>query len=1309
VLNGHAACATALLEHGAVVTDNVKKAGQSGFTLVQHAARNGNKDVVRLLVQRLQEQKMGKAGAAGTESDAAPNPGLPAFHAPGAGSGGAAAPSPAPPSPLSLSATGIAAASTSAAMNGGFITSEEIDFAPHGALPSLGPGGGHHAFHGTCNHAGHGLVACGAADDAACDGLHSFHHSTNHHRQSHLPPPAPVPAGSSNRYDPRSAAGDESGFGSGPGYGSGPVSTMNGYGQCGDHLDIGGDLSASSGAAGLGVSAGAAPGTASRRRAMKDDQVLANRQRERESKRRETEATEARQRLDEAVEQQSIRKLTEAIDHVSKLVLQLGASGGADGTAAGGPAPGAAPSLNGGDDPYAAFATDGGIDTTAGAGAAAPGVGGAAGANPAGSTSQAALASHAVALQMEAGLGLEVQRARKILAGLQAEERRVKEERAREAAGVKRDSNQQLVHKSIAAVLDGGDVRSLTRTVNRARRAILEDEDPAVVEAAAVTTLVVDAEGANAVLATALQNRVLEPLSAAIADMKSASSALALKNGAAAAVRACGGRAPATVIASAEDVYEQLVRERDSAEAEQAAALAQEEAATRALKSAVVSGELRTIERCLEEASSGLLSNESDAASTIEAAKKSLTKSLKSERRKLRQANASKDVDKIDGAVAAATALNVAALEADIATSVQLGALLREQETRRSDLNSAISAGDAQSIAEIRTRLQSLGMFAEAETARSELDNLQKASRARALLSAALKEGQDALASFRAKADPGGAVEEWAWPDGQRMCDLVKRTHGKFGGSLDRLCRDTEQVARDLAAAGRAAVSQAVASGDTRVLAGAIAGYEKSFVNVDSAAMLDPAAGRDALAAARARLAALQAKEQEKVKAEAAQVKTEYALATSRRTVVRQRGARRGRGPATPSVTAPGHSESVASTNSSDDDETLDVDIAMSLGGDDVGRGPPGHLSVNGVVSTAGAGVDGDCSHYYLWRDGTTVQCARCSNVRESVNGEWLQRVKKRGGRAPPEPSAATGDLAPAPCLPPMAMLNGGPSSTGAPVRAGPPPGTVGPPPPAPPPSMVSGGVPVGVKSRVGPPAPPTASLGHRDKMAGFPPMMGNRVPLPPSASGGLAMHQQASVPMGEQQQRQQQRSMEQQRQVQDRQQQEQISRMLRVQAQSSMPGGPPVGHYGGVGGGGGGHQAAQHQHLALAQQQPGGMGSMRGGGGGGGGLRSSRSSGGMVSDHAAAAAVATAVAASSGAYGGGAGARRVALGGGGPPPPPPPPPQSPRQASASASVAAAGAAHQHHATEDAAVDLSMDFANENFGFDIDSLLGKGG
>jgi ankyrin repeat protein len=982
VLNGHSVCAMLLLEYGATVTENAKSAGQTGWTLVQHAAHNGHKDLVRMLIQRLQLQKLkakngapSDVGSRTTDVGVRNTAGTDLATSHGSGKGSAVPPSNgesegrfSPPSPLSLTSADHHAPYGSKS----FTASNGNLPVPDDSRENSRCESGHHPSQSSSS-LNSSMSRCLIREPSGNVGLGPG----VEYAPGNAPESRSVYHGalSANRYDPRAPEGDESCFI--PGQNNDCRTEVNGFGTTSVSSDFVDNLSAT---------ANIAPGSrnTARRRVPKDDRAAASRQRERERKRREAEASEARERLEEAVAQRSVTKLTEAIAHVSKLVLHLATSVNADGNMP----VGAAGGLTGDviEDAYNMPMS------VAEGSASGSGVG-----NVGAMNSQLTSGG---ALSIEVGLGNEVQKARKILAGLQAEERRAKEERAREAQELRRDNSQQLILKAIGTVLEGGDVRALTRTVNRAKRIILDEDDPIVSEASRIGQMINDAEKADLLLKSALRRQDIASLRSAIETVDNSVNALRDANGLGAAVRVFDGKDPGEILRHAQDVCENLVKQRENAVAKQEVAKAQQDAAIRELSISLESGDLHVIERALEVASALLLSKESEESNVIEAAKKVFSKALKVERRKLRQANSTKDVIKIDAAVKAGSALRVSALALDLETSIELSAKLCEQDTVRFELTAAIKSGDEQAIRQMRSRLDALGMFAEAESARAELDNLQRVARVRSLLLSAIQDADDSVEKFRSLNTFAEKVM-WTWPDGQRLCDLVKRSRGKFGGSLDKICDEVDKVAAKLSAAGRDALLVTVADGDTRELAAAIAGYERSFVQVDIPAMFGQQAGRDLLAKANDRLSYLQAKEQEKVKAEAAQVKTEYVLANSRRSAARTRGSRRAR-----NTVQPLRTESVASTNSSEcgEEDVLDSETTFSPQcGDVSGRAVASSVRVNGVLSNLLASIEADCSHFYLWKEGTTVQCGRCGNIRESLNADWLQRVKKRGTNVPPE------------------------------------------------------------------------------------------------------------------------------------------------------------------------------------------------------------------------------------------------------------------------------------------------------------------
>lgn len=988
ILNAHAGCAIALLEHGATVRDNAKNVGSNDLTLVQQAARNGNKDVVRLLVQRLQAQKnnvskpLEPVNASNIPQTVAAAANSFERHASEHVRGVAETKGqdlhPAPPSPLSLSGNTL---SSYAAPD---VDSSSNTMLGNTPLTMSGVSSGNSMFTD--------LAASALAMPPSLP-THNLPNGDYHVDEA-------VKYVSDSKYSyridqrtvSRSTVNTQRCQNCTP-------SSSSSNGVC-DHAPVEADgvhhshtaMQAEHGHLMNGRHALSRENTAesamtpcvkpsSKRRNAKEDRLASNRLRERDLKKREADANEARERLEEAVAQKSVPKLSEAIAHVSKLVLNLATSVGSEGnncSTTNSPASGSN---------YTCDVIERGYGVCHGPYPECDGV-------TADGCARSADNTRSVCIPMDMGLNSEVQKARKMLASLQAQERRIKEERAREVAELKRENSQQLVQKSINTVLEGGDVRGLNRTVNRALRIILDENDRFVGQARKLLNLIAIAEKAYAQLTRVSESCDIDGLESAIASATRASQALIEIDGYAAAVRAFGGQEPAAVFSDATDTLRTLVQERDNVEAERAAAAEKETAALKALEEAAQSGSLQKLEVALEEAAAALTSRESDAAAKVDSAKKTLAKALKSERRKLRQANGTKDVSKIDAAVDAAKALGVIALKGDIESSSQLSELLRAQDSKRSELKNAISEGDTQAIAEIRSGLEQLGMFTEAETARVELDNLQKASRARSLLSNAYGDAKLAIDSFNSRPDSDDGTS-WAWPDAQRLHDLAKKSRGKFGGSLDDICALADMAVEDLAKVGRQVLSSSAKSGDTRKLAAAIASYEKSFSSFKDSGLVNAKAGSDALTTARAQLAELQAKEQEKVRAESAQVTSEYALAASRRSSARSRGARQTRNNFGQWM-APG---SATSTNSSEcgEDDASDADVTLSPCSTDPGsRLPSGRADGNHANNGAG---DSECAHFYMWKEGTKVQCARCFSVRDSDNADWLQRVKKRSAK----------------------------------------------------------------------------------------------------------------------------------------------------------------------------------------------------------------------------------------------------------------------------------------------------------------------
>ncbi len=654
---------------------------------------------------------------------------------------------------------------------------------------------------------------------------------------------------------------------------------------------------------------------------------------------------------------------------------------------------------------------------------------------------------------MEVGLGNEVAKARKMLAELQGEERRARDERAREAADSKRESAQQTVSKAITSTLQGGDPRVLARAVNRALRTVLDRDDPVILEADRVTTTISALEKAEASLCSAKRDRNLSSLRKVTPVVEEALKSVSDIDGNGAAERIFGVADPSAKISEAKALCDELERELRTAEEEKIQAENRERAAQEKLEMAVNTGNMLELERALEHASDALLSKDSELAAAIDSSKRTFAKFLKGERRKLRQANATNDPDVINAAVTATVAMGLKALDAEVDVSRKLATKLLEQEAARETLESAIENSDVTVLGEIKNTLTSLGMFSEAERARSELDALQREARARSLLEIAIADARANIESYRKRkkssgngtsSDDGGS--EWVWPDTQRLYELSERSR-KYGSSIQKLCDSANDLLRNLAIAGKEVLAASISSDDATVIAACISGFEKSFMSSPCSKLFPKDVGTRTLADARRKLAQVQAIDQAKVRAESNKVKVEYVKATMRRTTVRNRSSRNNRSagnsqgntssnsqPTPPKVASPGVAangsskfeiHSGDSNNSSEyggDDEASDVDAAAHPTMAEHLRNVE-HARHNGLrrprvtvlrpvdeqISAEGGDSGGgsrDCSHYYLFKDGTTICCARCGNLRNTNNPDWLARVKKRGNKVPPDLSA---------------------------------------------------------------------------------------------------------------------------------------------------------------------------------------------------------------------------------------------------------------------------------------------------------------
>lgn len=959
VLNEHADCAVTLLRYGAVVADTCKSIGRNNWTLVQYAAHHHEKELVRLLIQRVKEQGIGAGNGrvmstANGTSDSVVTV-LDAEDSVGIGN----------------QANGLSAGPCEMDTN----RLPTFNYPADGAETNLGS-----------------YMAIGEQPDE------DFCH--------HLVDGDGANVSSYQKFDPKALDGDECAFVSG----SRQVNESS--------------------------SENLVKNT-SRRRVVKDDRQ--NAIRAREIKKREAEATEARDRLEEAMSQPSITKLTEAIAHVSKLVLHLATTVGGDVISSGTHLDHT--DTNGYSTHTETYSHGGHVHSSAGG-------------NNKHSSGVSGSAMIPAPLAMEVGLGNKVQKARKMLAGLLAEEKRLREEKEREVEVTKRENTQQTVRKAIVGTLEGGDPRSLARVCNRAVRTILDKNDPIVCEAMSISTLISDLEKWEYARKSASEKKDLDGLAKALPEIKNAVTQLKEKGGEGAAMRMYGGMNPERILEKSSELLKELHAERESRIAKEAEAKYLERAAHQELVKAMKSDNIGELENALNHANAALLSKQSELSSAIESAKKVMAKRLKAERRRLRQANNTNDPTFIEKAVAVAEAFGLQSLQGDIDSAKEHAQKLRKQAEMVQMLEDAIGRSDVAILTDIRGQLNSLGMFAEAEKAWTELERLQRATRARTLLEGAIEDAKQCQVPFvealeKSSTAPDITVElksSWMWPDAQRLIDLSERAR-KHGQAMRSLCDSAEQLARDLAELGRRVLSLTTKSADATGIAAVISGYEKSFMNVSKPNLFNAVASELAIRQAKERLAEVQAMDQASVKAESAQVKVEveYALATSRRSTTRHRGVKGSRAQAQGSNgsdgTYLGNLGSGPSGSTGLDSETRSPSsLSLDFADDDVPDSEnafpglfnpdgtffkandthrsnvmrrarvPCHLAETALLDGVGdvPAPIGECSHFYLFKEGNTVYCARCGHLRSSGNPEWLARVKRRGTKAPLEILAAS-------------------------------------------------------------------------------------------------------------------------------------------------------------------------------------------------------------------------------------------------------------------------------------------------------------
>mmetsp|Transcript_2637 Transcript_2637/g.11553 ORF Transcript_2637/g.11553 Transcript_2637/m.11553 type:complete len:583 (+) Transcript_2637:220-1968(+) len=406
------------------------------------------------------------------------------------------------------------------------------------------------------------------------------------------------------------------------------------------------------------------------------------------------------------------------------------------------------------------------------------------------------------------------------------------------------------------------------------------------------------------------------------------------------------------------DAKERATMLRDEIEAAKAAEEQQRRAEREVLarlEKASKTGSPADIERCLLELVD-FSSKNTEVRASVNGIKKSFQKLVKNERKKLRQACATEDRETIKNAHQQALEMNLRALKSDVAAAETALLRLEERELVLSEMESAVDARDLPALQRIKVRLEELGMLDDAERVKAAVDTIQKEERAKKQLKFAVDANRQVLEDMRRG--------ESTWPDGRRLMDLIKR--GRQFDSSAELVADAEKLAGELGAAGADFITSAVSTEEPRSIASAIEAYNKAFnvgeMTEASKQLFDLDRGMIALEDAKSSLARIQLEEQAKELAEA------EAQAAAMKAAIEARN----------------RDEVEEDTQDAPSEEQGEVPL------DDTQNVFEDGISDNNSSETA------VCTHYYLWKGGTSVACSRCGNERNSTNLEWLARVKKR-------------------------------------------------------------------------------------------------------------------------------------------------------------------------------------------------------------------------------------------------------------------------------------------------------------------------
>mmetsp|Transcript_6234 Transcript_6234/g.18805 ORF Transcript_6234/g.18805 Transcript_6234/m.18805 type:complete len:1604 (+) Transcript_6234:403-5214(+) len=526
----------------------------------------------------------------------------------------------------------------------------------------------------------------------------------------------------------------------------------------------------------------------------------------RDVRRWELEAAEARERLEEAIVQRSILKLKEASAFANKILLHMAAGTGDD---------------------ESLLSSD--------------------------SAAQVAIQNISV------GLSSDIDQSRKILAEMQLQERQQKEKRDAAAANARKANARKQLRESMEAVRNGSDVKLLQRSLKKAGL-ILDPDDETLSQATELSRRIARAQEID----RRLSNEFAECNLAKIEESMEALAAEVqwhMDNGTLRALeRVLGCKAEAR-ISGARIRLENLRAEKEAARAEEERLRKAENDALSRLETAAKHGVLAEIEASLQEIAE-LSSKDASVRDTVSNVRKTFQKLLKIERRKLRQACSSEDRDVIRAALAEAKDTGLLAMEADVAAAEQTLNRLEEREFVLSEFEAAKSSRDVQLLQKLRSRLEDFGLLEQADQARVLGESLQKEERINNQLSTAIASARTTLDAMKAG--------ETVWPDGKRLADMIKRGRNfasasdlveegiKLAGELGAA---GVSLVRSISESGEArAIASAIEAFEKA--------YPSSDDTVPTADLFGHATSREVLSCARDRLADIQREEQQKALAE---------------------------------------------------------------------------------------------------------------------------------------------------------------------------------------------------------------------------------------------------------------------------------------------------------------------------------------------------------------------------------------------------------------------------------------------------------